>query len=118
MTIDDGIDEYKANDLSADKLDELIVQGKSFKVIHIKDMASVVKQLEKAIEDKNLTCRIYTEYRSTTLASALIPTGITQAIGLSSAIGIGIHNLATYNPHYEIGKNKLNNTLTIIRKRA
>ena len=114
MSIDIAI--YPVKDITPEQLDKLIEQGISFKLTTIKDMATVIKQLEKAIEDKGFSCRVYTEYRSAALAGALIPTGVTQTIGLASAIGIGLHNLVTYNPDYEIAKNEISKTITIIKK--
>lgn len=115
MTIDTEI--FKAGDLSIDKLNELIIEGKSFKVIKITNMPTVVRQVESAIEDMGLKCRVYTEYRSAFMAGSLIPTGITQGIGLATAIGIGLHNLVTYNPDYEIGKNEINSSITVVNKK-
>ena len=34
-------------------------------------------------------------------------------VGLGAAVGIGLHNLVTFNPDYEIGKNKLAGTVTV-----
>lgn len=33
--------------------------------------------------------------------------------GVGAAIGIAAHNLATYDPDYEIGKNKVADTVTV-----
>lgn len=73
--------------------------------------------MEQAIESIGLTCRVYTEYRATAMTGSLIPTGVTQVIGLVSAIGIGVHNLATFDPDYEIAKNKINRSVAVINKK-
>ena len=46
-----------------------------------------------------MRCRIYTRNRAAT-ATALAWTGP----GLAALAGIAAHNLATYNPDYEIGR--------------
>lgn len=115
MSIDLAI--FKSDELTPEKLTELIIEGKSFKVRNIKNMTMVIQQVEQAIEKLGLKCRVYTEYRSSAMAGALIPTGFTQAIGLVSAVGIGLHNLVTYNPDYEIGKNKIDGSITVTNKK-
>lgn len=114
MSID--ITLYPAAEITPEQITELIQQGASFKLTDIKEMRTVVRQVEQLIEVQGLSCRVYTEYRAAAMAGSLIPTGITQAIGLYSAIGIGIHNLFTYNPDYEIAKNELSKTITVIKK--
>lgn len=37
--------------------------------------------------------------------------------GIGSALAIGVHNLATFNPDYEIGKNKVAGTVTVLYKK-
>ena len=59
-------------------------------------------------QQKKLTCRVYTEYRSTAVAALL---------GAVSAAAIGVHNLATWNPDYEIGKNYVKRTLSVRYKK-
>ena len=115
MSID--LEIYVAETLDSELLHELISDKKSFRVTDINDMSYVVSRVEKAIESEALSCRVYTEYRSAAIGSAAIPTGVTQAVGLFSAIGIGLHNLVTYNPDYELGKNKISNTLSVIYKK-
>lgn len=115
MSID--LETYTASQLSTECLNELIRDRKSFKIIDITDMSHAVSYVEKAVEARDLSCRVYTEYRSAAMGSAAIPTGVTQAVGLFSAIGIGLHNLVTYNPDYELGKNKISKTLSVIYKK-
>ena len=55
--------------------------------------------------------------RSAAIAGIAIPTGITQLGGLAVAAGTAIHNLATFNPDYEIGKNYVKSTVTVTYKR-
>lgn len=53
---------------------------------------------------------MYTEYRSASMATIFSPAAI---LGVGAAIGIAAHNLATYDPDYEIGKNKVAGTVTV-----
>lgn len=110
------IQKFTSDELNEVTLSELISNRKSFKVVAVKDISFTVNKLEGAIEKKGLRCRVYTEYRSAAMAGMAIPTGITQVAGLLSAIGMAAHNLATLNPNYEIAKNQINDTVTVIYK--
>lgn len=106
-----------AAQLSEQALADLVSKRYSFQVLDIYDISLAVSRIEHEIEKQGLRCRVYSEYRSTVVASAAIPTGLTQAVGLATAVGIGVHNLFTINPDYEIGKNKLAKTVTAIFKK-
>ncbi|MDY0205758.1 MAG: hypothetical protein RBR82_03930 [Pseudomonas sp.] len=106
-----------ARELTEVKLNEIISKKGSFTLIGVKDVSIAVRRIEAAIEKQNLRCRVYTEYRSAVLAGMAIPTGITQVAGFATAAGIAAHNLVTINPDYEIGKNKVSNSLTVIFKK-
>jgi len=76
-------------------------------------MGEAVESLEKMIESYGMKCRVYTKGRSATLAAELaIP-----LVGWAAAAAMGIHNLATWNPDYEIAKNMLTGTLTVTYKK-
>lgn len=111
MTID--VLKFTPDDLDNDKIDELITQKSSFQVVSVTDISRIVEKIEGRIEKEHLKCRVYTEYRSAAMASALIPTGISQVAGIATAVGIGVHRLFTYHPDYEIGKNKIAGTVTV-----
>jgi hypothetical protein len=111
------VERYTSDELNKDLLRNLIEKRKSFTVIGINDMSFVVKKIENEIEKYGLTCRVYSEFRSTAMAGVVVPTGFTQITGLATAIGIGLHNLATLNPDYELGKNKLGNSLNVMYKK-
>ena len=111
------IQKYTSDELDANKLRNLISLKKSFQVVAVKDISFLVNKIEGAIEKLGLRCRVYTEYRTAGIAGIAIPTGITQITGLATALGVGIHNLATINPDYEIAKNKFNDTVTVIYKK-
>jgi hypothetical protein len=81
------------------------------------DKSQAVRVLEALIERKGMSCRIYTENRSAAMGAALIPTGFTQLTAIVTAIGVGVHNVATYNPDYEIGKHPIENKLTVNYKK-
>lgn len=106
--------QLQSKDLSVEKVSELIEERKSFKVIEVSNISAVVSKVEQEIEKKGLRCRVYSEYRSAAMAGIAIPTGVTQVAGLFSAIAIGAHNLATLNPDYEIKKNKVSDSVTVI----
>lgn len=96
--------------LDQNYLDKMINGNKSFEILaiggHFKECISL---LEQTIESKGLTCRIYTENRSAAIGAGLFAVGA----GLFAAVGIAAHNLATYNPDYEVGKNLINNKITV-----
>ena len=108
---------FQADELSREKLDELITSRQSFKIFAVKDISFTVNKIEGAIEKKNLSCRVYSEMRSAAIAGIVIPTGITQLGGIAVAAGTAIHNLATFNPDYEIRKNYVKSTVTVTYKR-
>jgi hypothetical protein len=95
----------------------LVKNKKSFKVVAVKDIGYMVNKLEGAIEKQDLSCRVYSEYRSAAMAAVAIPTPVTVAGGLAAMIGTAAHNMATFNPDYEIGKNKVKNTVSVIYQR-
>ena len=77
------------------------------------DLSKCAVLIEGEIENLNLSCRIYTEYRTAALAGEVFLGGV----GLIAAAAIAAHNLATFNPDYEIGKNKINSTVSVIYKK-
>ena len=108
---------FSSDELSIEKLKELISSKKSFRIFSVKDISFIVNNIEKYIEKKGLSCRVYSEMRSAAIAGIVIPTGITQLGGIAVAAGTAIHNLATFNPDYEIGKNYVKSTVTVTYKR-
>ena len=112
MAKDIDILKFSSDELSTEKLRELVAQKRSFQVAAVKDISYVVNKLEGEIEKQNLRCRVYTEYRTAAIAGVVVPTGVTQLAGIATAIGVGLHNLATINPDYEIAKNQVMSTVT------
>ncbi len=107
------IPQISADKLSADQLANLIKEKKSFIVKDVHNIGYSVNLIESAIEGLGLSCRVYTEYRSTSLVAELLIPGV----GWAAALGMAAHNLATFNPDYEIGKNKIGGTLTVKYKK-
>ena len=105
------------DDLTTELIQRLIDKKYNFQVLAVTNMTNVVSKIEGIIEKKGYKCRVYTENRSAALAGIAIPTGITQLAGLGSAIGMAVHNIATFNPDFEIGKNKFNGTVTVKYKK-
>ncbi|MBU0721457.1 hypothetical protein KJ877_08945 [bacterium] len=112
------IENYTSDDLTSEKLSNLVDNRKSFKVVAVKDIGFMVNKIEGAIEKQDLSCRVYSEFRSAAMGAVAIPTPVTIFGGLAAMVGTAAHNLATFNPDYEIGKNKIKNTVTVIYKKA
>ncbi|MBA9860085.1 hypothetical protein GNZ10_21630 [Ralstonia sp. 3N] len=110
MSID--IQRFTADELDSEKLDVLISQPQPFQVVGVGDISATVSKNEGRIEKIGLRCRVYTEYWATAMAGSLF-SGVASVVGQASAVGIAAHRLATINPDYEIGKNKLAGTITV-----
>ena len=100
----------KYDSLNSTYLDSMITNKKSFEILGVGgNIKECVSLLENTIESNGLTCRIYTQGRAAGIASGLLVAGL----GVVTAAGIAAHNLATYNPDYEIGKNLVKNKITV-----
>ena len=115
MTVD--FKKITATELTTSLIDQLISMRESFQVVAVTNIDSVVTSVEGRIERYDLKCRVFSEYRKAAFTAALIPTPATVLGGWGALIGIGLHNLATWNPDYEIGKNKLAGTVTVAYKK-
>jgi hypothetical protein len=105
------------DDLGTDKLAALIRSRSSFEVIGLSGrMSSAIQKIENVIEPAGLKCRVYTKGRIAAAGASLLG-GITGAAGIASAISIAAHNLATYNPDYEIVKHVVDNSLSVLYKK-
>ncbi len=104
----------KYDNLTNSLLEPLIKGKKSFEILgaggKIKECVNMV---EKSIESNGLTCRVYTEGRIAGVASGVLVAGL----GVATAVGIAAHNLFTFNPDYEIGKNLVKNKITVTFKK-
>ncbi len=104
-------------EINSVKTKELIDGRKSFKIVGLSGrMSSAVSQIEQLIESKNLSCRVLTNGRIAAAGGSFFG-GITGVLGVVSAIGIAAHNIATYDPDYEIIKHPVDNKLSITYKK-
>lgn len=108
-----GRGELNAEDLSDALLRVLIGRSVSFKVLACGDQSAMVRRLESAIEQKGMTCRIYTANRIVAAGGAALVTGA----GVAAVAAIAAHNLATWNPDYEIMKDIVDNKVSVIFKK-
>lgn len=102
----------------SDSLQEIsrwLMKHESFEIRNVSpsNMNSYISILEKQIETEGLSCRIYTKGRSAAIGAGLVSFGA----GLGVAVGIAAHNLATYNPDYEIAKDFINNKIFVDYKK-
>ena len=97
---------YSLKDLSDSQVENLLREKKSFEIEKIgsANVSNTVATLEKLIESMDMKCRVYTIGRKAIMAAAVTPNPVTFLAGVASSIAIGAHNVATWNPDYEIGK--------------
>ena len=110
---------FSYSKITDDMLLELIEKDQSFEITELNaegSMTKMIERLEKIMKTQHKTCRIYTAGRWAAVAAAAIPTGVTQVTGAAAALGIGLHNFATYNPDYEIAKHLIDSKLSIEKK--
>ncbi|PAU63662.1 hypothetical protein [Pseudomonas indica] len=109
---------YTLQEISNDQILEKIKNRESFIIEKLEPMrfSSTVDTLEKLIESEGLKCRVYTIGRIAT-AGATALGGVTAALGLFSGIAIAAHNIATWNPDYEIAKNIFGATIHVNYKK-
>ncbi len=110
---------YSVKRISDAEISQMIRQRKSFVLEDIPrtNMGEAIESLEKRIESQGLRCRVYTKGRAASMVGAAIPTPATVLGGWASAIAIGVHNVITWNPDYEIAKNLAMGTLTVTYKK-
>lgn len=109
------IEKITSSELKTSRIDQLISNRESFQIVGVASMSTVVSEIEGRIEKSGLKCRVYTEYRGAAIAGSMWnPTAV---LGVAAAIGMAAHNLATLNPDYEIGKNKVAGTVTVTYKK-
>lgn len=107
------ISAYSIKSISDDRIRTMLRNDESFVLENIHDMGGVVETIEKMIESMDKSCRVYTKGRTAALAGEIAIGGV----GLIAAAAIGIHNLATWNPDYELAKNLITGTLTVTYKK-
>ena len=95
---------------SNEEINELISQKQSFRVTGIGGRVSeTAVRIERLIELKGLSCRLYTAGRLAAAGVGVFEVGA----GLIALAGIAAHNLVTLNPDYEIAKHLVDNALTV-----
>ena len=108
---------YMPEEISYDEIESygsfLVQNHRSFFITNTTGvMSRAVNKIESIIEAENMRCRVYTVGRSA-VAGASMLSGVGGLIGIASTIGIVTHNLATWDPDYEIGKHQVDNKLSI-----
>lgn len=90
-------------DLNQEKTDELLKAHASFEVVSVPafHQSAAVTIVEKRCEALGMRCRVYQKGR-TIIGGALA--FVNPLIGLGILGASGAHNLATYDPDYEIRK--------------
>ncbi|PAU59198.1 hypothetical protein BZL41_16995 [Pseudomonas sp. PIC25] len=109
---------YSLQEISNEQILEKIKNKESFVIEKVDSVkySPTIEALEKIIESQGLKCRVYTIGRIAT-AGVTAFGGVTGAIGLLSGIAIAAHNIATWNPDYEIGKNILGSNIHVTYKK-
>lgn len=109
---------YKVDSVSDEQVNSLVESRESFVLegISMTKMSEVIEKLEKIMADHGLKSRVFTKGRLG-LAAATFVTPVSALAGWATGVGIAAHNIATYDPDYEIAKNKITGTLTITCKR-
>lgn len=103
-----GKPRYLYREVNDNQLKAMIAKHESFvlEVVNKSDLMQACSKMEDLIEAQSLSCRIYTEYRS---AAAVLQPWV--------LVPILLHDLATYNPDYEIGRNVITNEVSVTYKK-
>lgn len=120
LTKEEFVDKYENHTFRSErisnKLIERLIKLKINFSIKTDNLSEEATRIEKIIEDNNFSCRVYTENRSALVGASAL-SGIGGLFGIASAVGIAAHNLATYNPDFEIGKNLVDKKINIVYKK-
>lgn len=97
---------FKFESLSDERLTELLTNNESFVIEGIKrrNMQEVTKHLESIMDAQGLKSRVYAKGRKALMAGMAIFTPVTFVTGAVTALTIGVHNVVTWKPDYEIAK--------------
>lgn len=108
---------YKLDELADEKLLKLLKDHESFIISEIphRFFPEAIKTLEKHIDNLGMKSRVFAKARKTLMAGSFF--GPTALFGVASAAFMGAHNLLTYDPDYEIAKNRITGTLTVTYKK-
>lgn len=96
---------------------ELVEKHETFEVRGLSGrMGSAISAMERIIEENGMKCRVYT-YGRIAAAVGSVFGGVTGVAGVASAIGIAAHNVATFDPDYEIAKHLVDHKLSVNYKK-
>lgn len=86
-----------------EKVSELIAAKESFGVAGVPSgkQSTAVEIVERAIESAGMKCRVRTENRGWAIGALSV---LTLGAAAAAAAAVGVHNLATKDPDYEIVK--------------
>ena len=107
-----------------EQIDSLLDAHESFHVIELNantmksNWDSAIALLEASITKHGMRSRVYTANRATVMAGAVIPNPITVIPAILGGAAIGVHNLLTFNPDYEICKHSLKGYLEVNYKKS
>ena len=96
------------------RLAELIDKRQSFVLRGLGSrMSKVIAELEGIIERDKMTCRVYSRNRGFVVAA----TSFVPVVSWINVAAIAAHNIVTYDPDYEIGKDLKDKRLHVTYKR-
>ncbi|MEV1740182.1 hypothetical protein [Pseudomonas japonica] len=111
--------------LNEPMIEGLLKNKRSFEVIGLRgNFMDGIKLVETKIEALGMKCRIRSDMKASLaqggligglMGAASLPAGI--AIGAIAAAATAGHQLATYNPDYEVLKDYVNKKLTVTYKK-
>ena len=106
---------YSFLTLTEQELGQFLDEKKTFVLedVDLTRMSEVVAFLEKAMEVRSLKCRVYTKGRAAAMGVGLLVPLVGLAETAIIGAAIAAHNVATWNPDYEIAKNPVSSTLTV-----
>lgn len=93
------------------KIDPLIASKSSFLVnVEKGKQQTAALALERAIEAAGLKCRVRTANRGWAVAALTV---LTLGVGAAAAAAVGVHDIATINPDYEIIKGMFDSDIQV-----
>ena len=105
--------DYNTKDVEGfvSKIGDLIESRKSFFVnVERGKQQTAVLVVEQAIEAAGLKCRVRTANRGWAVAAITV---FTLGIGAAAAAAVGVHDIATINPDYEIVKGMFDSDIKV-----
>lgn len=106
---------YESDSAALDEIKELLARRQSFKVQSVLSVNDTVRIIEQQIDKLGMKSRVFTAGRKAAMLASFW--GPTAVAGLASAAAMGIHNLATWSPDYEIARNLVTKMVTVKYKR-